>query len=105
MLVQTSVGVLLEVQLQPLMQLYITVTSDYKAKTCGLYTKVLFICFQRENGPQNSNRGGVIVRVIILYESDKDNYIIFKQGHADRQTSVYCLYTDYWSTLPFSSLF
>ncbi|XP_049449990.1 mucin-2-like [Epinephelus fuscoguttatus] len=36
LLVQTSVGVLLEVQLQPIMQLYITVTSEYKAKTCGL---------------------------------------------------------------------
>ncbi|XP_035538112.1 mucin-5B-like [Morone saxatilis] len=35
-LVQTSVGVLLEVQLQPVMQLYVTVTNDYKAKTCGL---------------------------------------------------------------------
>ncbi|KAK2853378.1 hypothetical protein Q5P01_006039 [Channa striata] len=35
-LVQTSVGVLLEVQLQPAMQLYITVTADYKTKTCGL---------------------------------------------------------------------
>ncbi|XP_070819737.1 mucin-5B-like [Chaetodon trifascialis] len=36
LLVQTSVGVLLEVQLQPVMQLYITVTTDYQAKTCGL---------------------------------------------------------------------
>ncbi|CAK6975861.1 mucin-5AC-like [Scomber scombrus] len=36
LLVQTSVGVLLEVQLQPVMQLYMTVTSDYLAKTCGL---------------------------------------------------------------------
>ncbi|KAI3376838.1 hypothetical protein L3Q82_000413 [Scortum barcoo] len=36
LLVKTSVGVLLEVQLQPVMQLYITVTSDYQAKTCGL---------------------------------------------------------------------
>ncbi|XP_053177491.1 mucin-5AC-like [Scomber japonicus] len=36
LLVQTSVGVLLEVQLQPVMQLYMTVTSDYQAKTCGL---------------------------------------------------------------------
>uniref|UniRef100_A0A4W6D050 Mucin 5.1, oligomeric mucus/gel-forming n=1 Tax=Lates calcarifer TaxID=8187 RepID=A0A4W6D050_LATCA len=36
LLVQTSVGVLLEVQLQPVMQIYITVTSDYQAKTCGL---------------------------------------------------------------------
>ncbi|XP_029354409.1 mucin-5AC-like, partial [Echeneis naucrates] len=36
LLVQTSVGVLLEVQLQPVMQLYIRVTSDYKDKTCGL---------------------------------------------------------------------
>ncbi|KAM7423466.1 hypothetical protein PAMA_000019 [Pampus argenteus] len=36
LLVQTSVGVLLEVQLQPVMQLYLTVTSDYQAKTCGL---------------------------------------------------------------------
>ncbi|XP_041795247.1 mucin-5AC-like [Chelmon rostratus] len=36
LLVQTSVGVLLEVQLQPLMQLYVTVTTDYQAKTCGL---------------------------------------------------------------------
>uniref|UniRef100_A0A3Q1I4Y6 VWFD domain-containing protein n=1 Tax=Anabas testudineus TaxID=64144 RepID=A0A3Q1I4Y6_ANATE len=35
-LVQTSVDVLLEVQLQPIMQVYITVTSEYKAKTCGL---------------------------------------------------------------------
>ncbi|XP_054464014.1 mucin-5AC-like [Anoplopoma fimbria] len=36
LLVQTSVGVLLEVQLQPVMQLHVTVTSDYQAKTCGL---------------------------------------------------------------------
>ncbi|XP_071345430.1 mucin-5AC-like [Trachinotus anak] len=36
LLVQTSVGVLLEVQLQPIMQLYIRVTSGYKDKTCGL---------------------------------------------------------------------
>ncbi|XP_038549700.1 mucin-5B-like [Micropterus salmoides] len=36
LLVQTSVGVLLEVQLQPVMQLYITVTTDYYGKTCGL---------------------------------------------------------------------
>ncbi|TKS70368.1 Mucin-5B Ovomucin, alpha-subunit [Collichthys lucidus] len=36
LLVQTSVGVLLEVQLQPIMQLYITVNTDYKTKTCGL---------------------------------------------------------------------
>nr|XP_020479269.1 mucin-5AC-like isoform X1 [Monopterus albus] len=36
LLVQTSVGVLLEVQLRPVMQLYMTVTSDYQAKTCGL---------------------------------------------------------------------
>ncbi|XP_078112279.1 mucin-5B-like [Sander vitreus] len=36
LLVQTSVGVLLEVQLQPIMQLYVKVTSDYQAKTCGL---------------------------------------------------------------------
>uniref|UniRef100_A0A667WQP7 VWFD domain-containing protein n=1 Tax=Myripristis murdjan TaxID=586833 RepID=A0A667WQP7_9TELE len=36
LVVQTSVGLLLEVQLQPVMQLYITVSSDYKAKTCGL---------------------------------------------------------------------
>uniref|UniRef100_A0A3B4UCP1 VWFD domain-containing protein n=1 Tax=Seriola dumerili TaxID=41447 RepID=A0A3B4UCP1_SERDU len=36
LLVQTSVGVLLEVQLQPVMQLYIRMTSDYKDKTCGL---------------------------------------------------------------------
>ncbi|KAA8591404.1 hypothetical protein FQN60_002347 [Etheostoma spectabile] len=35
-LVQTSVGVLLEVQLQPVMQLYVKVTSGYQAKTCGL---------------------------------------------------------------------
>ncbi|XP_028256785.1 mucin-5AC-like isoform X2 [Parambassis ranga] len=35
-LVQTSVGVLLEVQIKPIMQLYITVTSGYQAKTCGL---------------------------------------------------------------------
>uniref|UniRef100_A0A8C4F7I6 VWFD domain-containing protein n=1 Tax=Dicentrarchus labrax TaxID=13489 RepID=A0A8C4F7I6_DICLA len=35
-LVQTSVGVLLEVQLQPVMQLYVTVTTEYKAQTCGL---------------------------------------------------------------------
>uniref|UniRef100_UPI003AB09373 mucin-5AC-like n=1 Tax=Centroberyx gerrardi TaxID=166262 RepID=UPI003AB09373 len=36
LVVQTSIGVLLEVQLQPVMQLYITATRDYKAKTCGL---------------------------------------------------------------------
>ncbi|XP_034418303.1 mucin-5AC-like [Cyclopterus lumpus] len=36
LLVQTSVGVLLEVQLQPVMQLHVTVTSEYQAKTCGL---------------------------------------------------------------------
>ncbi|XP_063737440.1 LOW QUALITY PROTEIN: mucin-5AC-like [Eleginops maclovinus] len=36
LLVQTSVGVLLEVQLQPVMQLHLTVTSDYQANTCGL---------------------------------------------------------------------
>ncbi|XP_034004778.1 mucin-5AC-like [Trematomus bernacchii] len=36
LLVQTSVGVLLEVQLHPVMQLYLTVTSDYQAKICGL---------------------------------------------------------------------
>ncbi|KAJ0001903.1 hypothetical protein NQD34_001699, partial [Periophthalmus magnuspinnatus] len=35
-LVQTSVGVLLEVQLQPIMQLFITVQSQHKAKLCGL---------------------------------------------------------------------
>ncbi|XP_034018458.1 mucin-5AC-like [Thalassophryne amazonica] len=35
-LVQTSTGVLLEVQLQPVMQLYITLTSSYRTKTCGL---------------------------------------------------------------------
>uniref|UniRef100_A0A8C2ZYW8 VWFD domain-containing protein n=1 Tax=Cyclopterus lumpus TaxID=8103 RepID=A0A8C2ZYW8_CYCLU len=33
---KTSVGVLLEVQLQPVMQLHVTVTSEYQAKTCGL---------------------------------------------------------------------
>nr|XP_046254811.1 mucin-5AC-like [Scatophagus argus] len=36
LLIQTSIGVLLEVQLQPVMQLYITLSSDYQAKTCGL---------------------------------------------------------------------
>uniref|UniRef100_A0AAQ5XS75 Mucin-5AC-like n=1 Tax=Amphiprion ocellaris TaxID=80972 RepID=A0AAQ5XS75_AMPOC len=36
LLVQTSVGALLEVQLEPVMQLYITVTSDHQANTCGL---------------------------------------------------------------------
>ncbi|KAI9542129.1 hypothetical protein NQZ68_023712 [Dissostichus eleginoides] len=36
LLVQTSVGVLLEVQLHPVMQLHLTVTSDYQANTCGL---------------------------------------------------------------------
>ncbi|XP_034437352.1 mucin-5B-like [Hippoglossus hippoglossus] len=36
LLVQTSVGILLEVQLQPIMQLYIRVGSDYRDKTCGL---------------------------------------------------------------------
>nr|XP_040016210.1 mucin-5AC-like [Gasterosteus aculeatus aculeatus] len=36
LLVQTSVGVLLEVQLQPVMQLHVTVNSDYQDKTCGL---------------------------------------------------------------------
>uniref|UniRef100_A0A8D3AUH1 VWFD domain-containing protein n=1 Tax=Scophthalmus maximus TaxID=52904 RepID=A0A8D3AUH1_SCOMX len=36
LLVRTSVGVLLEVQLQPVMQLYIRVSSDYKDRTCGL---------------------------------------------------------------------
>uniref|UniRef100_A0A7N9AQA4 VWFD domain-containing protein n=1 Tax=Mastacembelus armatus TaxID=205130 RepID=A0A7N9AQA4_9TELE len=36
LLVQTSVGVVLEVQLQPVMQLYVTVTNNYQAKTCGL---------------------------------------------------------------------
>ncbi|XP_029318721.1 mucin-5B-like [Cottoperca gobio] len=36
LLVQTSVGVLLVVQLQPVMQVYLTVTSDYQANTCGL---------------------------------------------------------------------
>ncbi|XP_031734062.1 mucin-5AC-like isoform X2 [Anarrhichthys ocellatus] len=36
LLVQTAVGVLLEVQLQPVMQLHVSVTSDYQAKTCGL---------------------------------------------------------------------
>ncbi|KAK5934857.1 hypothetical protein CgunFtcFv8_020273 [Champsocephalus gunnari] len=36
LLVQTSVGVLLEVQLHPVMQLHLTVTSDYQASTCGL---------------------------------------------------------------------
>ncbi|KAK7930492.1 hypothetical protein WMY93_006887 [Mugilogobius chulae] len=35
-LVQTSVGVLLEVQLQPIMQLFITVQTQLKDKTCGL---------------------------------------------------------------------
>ncbi|KAK1891092.1 Mucin-5B, partial [Dissostichus eleginoides] len=36
LLVQTSVGVLLEVQLHPVMQLHLTLTSDYQANTCGL---------------------------------------------------------------------
>ncbi|KAM6950302.1 mucin-5AC-like [Lycodopsis pacificus] len=36
LLVQTAVGVLLEVQIQPVMQLHVSVTSDYQAKTCGL---------------------------------------------------------------------
>ncbi|KAL3066151.1 hypothetical protein OYC64_016155 [Pagothenia borchgrevinki] len=36
LLVQTSVGVLLEVQLHPVMQLHLTVTSDYQTNTCGL---------------------------------------------------------------------
>ncbi|KAM8762761.1 uncharacterized protein AB9X84_007402 isoform 2-T2 [Acanthopagrus schlegelii] len=36
LLVQTSVGLLLEVQLKPVMQLYVTVTADYQGKTCGL---------------------------------------------------------------------
>ncbi|XP_040894134.1 mucin-5AC-like [Toxotes jaculatrix] len=36
LLVQTSVGVLLEVQLKPVMQLHITVTSEHQDKTCGL---------------------------------------------------------------------
>uniref|UniRef100_A0A671UA38 VWFD domain-containing protein n=1 Tax=Sparus aurata TaxID=8175 RepID=A0A671UA38_SPAAU len=36
LLVQTSVGLLLEVQLKPVMQLYVTVTADYLGKTCGL---------------------------------------------------------------------
>ncbi|KAI4830567.1 hypothetical protein KUCAC02_002188 [Chaenocephalus aceratus] len=36
LLVQTSVGVLLEVQLHPVMQLHLTVTSEYQASTCGL---------------------------------------------------------------------
>ncbi|CAB1452923.1 unnamed protein product [Pleuronectes platessa] len=36
LLIQTSVGILLEVQLQPIMQLYIRVGSDYSDKTCGL---------------------------------------------------------------------
>ncbi|KAM9860598.1 mucin-5B-like [Aulostomus maculatus] len=34
--VQTSVGFVLEVQLKPIMQLYMTVTRDYQAQTCGL---------------------------------------------------------------------
>lgn len=41
LLVQTAVGVLLEVQLQPIMQLYITANSDYQAKTCGMCTKTM----------------------------------------------------------------
>ncbi|XP_068587027.1 LOW QUALITY PROTEIN: mucin-2-like [Cebidichthys violaceus] len=36
LLVQTAVGVLLEVQLKPVMQLHVSVTSDYQAQTCGL---------------------------------------------------------------------
>ncbi|XP_047436677.1 LOW QUALITY PROTEIN: mucin-5AC-like [Mugil cephalus] len=36
LLVETSVGLLLEVQLKPVMQVYITVTSDYQSETCGL---------------------------------------------------------------------
>ncbi|XP_060923656.1 mucin-5AC-like [Limanda limanda] len=36
LLIQTSVGILLEVQLQPIMQLYIRVSSDYRDKSCGL---------------------------------------------------------------------
>ncbi|KAM3626235.1 uncharacterized protein V6R79_025169 [Siganus canaliculatus] len=36
LVVQTSVGIVLEVQLKPVMQLYITVTSEHQAKTCGL---------------------------------------------------------------------
>ncbi|KAK1891904.1 Mucin-5AC [Dissostichus eleginoides] len=36
LLVQTSVGVLLEVLLHPVMQLHLTVASEYQANTCGL---------------------------------------------------------------------
>ncbi|XP_076011969.1 mucin-5B-like [Genypterus blacodes] len=36
LMVQTAIGVVLEVQLQPIMQIYITANSNYQAKTCGL---------------------------------------------------------------------
>ena len=41
LLVQTSVGVLLEVQLHPVMQVHLTVTSDYQAKICGMCPEVI----------------------------------------------------------------
>ncbi|KAF7666854.1 hypothetical protein LDENG_00091220 [Lucifuga dentata] len=36
LLLQTAVGVVLQVQLQPIMQLYITAAADYQTNTCGL---------------------------------------------------------------------
>ncbi|XP_068172431.1 mucin-5AC-like [Antennarius striatus] len=36
LIVQTSIGVLLKVQLQPVMQLYVMLNTDYRTKTCGL---------------------------------------------------------------------
>ncbi|XP_067349506.1 mucin-5AC-like isoform X4 [Channa argus] len=62
-LVQTSVGVLLEVQLQPVMQLYMTVNTDYKAKTCGLcgnFNKNQADDFLKLSGVQDATAAGFV---------------------------------------------
>lgn len=46
--VQTSVGVLLEVQLEPVMQLFMTVTRDYQSRTCGGFSKRICVWPQTE---------------------------------------------------------
>uniref|UniRef100_A0A8C4FBK3 VWFD domain-containing protein n=1 Tax=Dicentrarchus labrax TaxID=13489 RepID=A0A8C4FBK3_DICLA len=76
-LVQTSVGVLLEVQLQPVMQLYVTVTTEYKAQTCGL-------C-----GNFNSNQADDFLKLSGVPDATAAGFVNSWKTHA-RLTDVGC---------------